>query len=395
MRILVVNTLFPPDIKGGAEISLSTACKGLVGRGHSVDVLCTGDIGCSYNYEGISVTTLPVRNIYRANGSERPRVGSVNKAIWHGIDTFNFWAFFDVCKQIRVTRPDVILTNNVCEISVSAWAAAKACGVPVVHVIRDYYLLCVKASMRRNGINCRSVCLQCRPPMFFKREASRWVDAVVGISDHVLDVHVASGFFKNAQTMKVIPNPVTFRSMSPRSIGAGRALTFGYIGRISPEKGLDVALESFSKLEGRGLRFLVAGRSSDGYASSLEESTRDERVQFLGFRETTEFFDLIDWAVVPSLWEEPFGRVVIEALAHGVPVIAHDVGGIAGIIRGTGMTSFMYGAALGTDLMTQYKRAVNLDADQYAELSFEALRIARQFTVDAVCDEYEAVLSRF
>jgi glycosyltransferase involved in cell wall biosynthesis len=111
-----------------------------------------------------------------------------------------------------------------------------------------------------------------------------------------------------------------------------------------PDKGIDYLLTAFGQLE-RGPRLVVAG---DGPARAwLEEKARDEglaeRVHFTGWLDGAELDALYaDASVVlfPSVWDEPFGLVGLEAMSHGKPVVAFDVGGVREWLTG-GVTGLL------------------------------------------------------
>jgi glycosyltransferase involved in cell wall biosynthesis len=77
---------------------------------------------------------------------------------------------------------------------------------------------------------------------------------------------------------------------------------------------------------GDGFRLLIGGRGQPDYERSLKDRARDLPVEFLGFVKPARFLRQIDMLVLTS-WEEPFGIVVVEAMAAGVNVIATDAGG--------------------------------------------------------------------
>lgn len=99
-----------------------------------------------------------------------------------------------------------------------------------------------------------------------------------------------------------------------------------------PDKGLDYLLTALGQLRAPA-RLVIAG---DGPARAwLEEKARaeglDDRVRFVGWRPADAIEGLYaacDVVVFPSVWNEPFGLVGIEAMAHGTPVVACDVGGV-------------------------------------------------------------------
>jgi len=127
------------------------------------------------------------------------------------------------------------------------------------------------------------------------------------------------------------------------------ALVAGYMGRIIKEKGLDTLVDALSTISRRcpelDLRLLFVGSGAD--EEPLKEQIRrlglQDRVVFAGsirHDEAGEYLRCMDLFVLPSRttpgWKEQFGRVIIEALACGVPVVGSDSGEIPNLIRSTG-----------------------------------------------------------
>jgi glycosyltransferase involved in cell wall biosynthesis len=113
-----------------------------------------------------------------------------------------------------------------------------------------------------------------------------------------------------------------------------------YAGRLSPEKGVDTLLKAFARLKdlAPGARLWIAGDGPQGPA--LQRLAADlglsESVAFLGplSRETLEKRFDAAWAqIVPSLWDEPFGMVAVEAMMRGTAVVASNGGGLRDIVR--------------------------------------------------------------
>jgi len=102
------------------------------------------------------------------------------------------------------------------------------------------------------------------------------------------------------------------------------------LGQISPHKGHDDALEAIRHLDGN-FRLLVAGKGEASYESVLKKQSANLPVEFPGFVSLPEFFQKTDILILPS-WEEPFGIVLLEAMATGIPVIATGRGGPLDII---------------------------------------------------------------
>lgn len=111
-----------------------------------------------------------------------------------------------------------------------------------------------------------------------------------------------------------------------------------YMGRLIPEKGIDVLLEAWRAL---GLppeqaRLLIVGlpATTDDYIDRLRTMAPSGCDWLPMRRAVVPMLHAADVLVLPSRWDEPFGRVVIEAMATGRPAVAAAVGGIPEILRG-------------------------------------------------------------
>jgi spore coat protein SA len=111
-----------------------------------------------------------------------------------------------------------------------------------------------------------------------------------------------------------------------------------YVGRLNPEKGVHVLIEAMKILEQRGVKAvcrIVGAVMADKDKTNLYKKTlfesRPSCVRFEGRRSAKQIGDeyrSADILCCPSVWQEPFGNVNIEAMACGIPVAASRVGGI-------------------------------------------------------------------
>lgn len=129
----------------------------------------------------------------------------------------------------------------------------------------------------------------------------------------------------------VIPNWVDLTKFSFRPHPMHAPLNLGILGQISPHKGHDDAVEAL-RLLGSGYKLLVAGKGDDSYVQALRSRSERLAVEFLGFVSLPEFLEKVDVLLVPS-WEEPFGIVLLEAMASGIPLISTAAGGPLDIVR--------------------------------------------------------------
>jgi len=123
------------------------------------------------------------------------------------------------------------------------------------------------------------------------------------------------------------------------------AFTIGYAGRFVPEKGVDVLLRACARLTATAweVRLLGEGPAREELAALAAELGIRERVHFLERLPSTEmvgFYRSLDVLVLPSVsrpnWVEQFGRVLIEAMACGVPVVGSNCGEIPHVIGDAG-----------------------------------------------------------
>lgn len=150
-----------------------------------------------------------------------------------------------------------------------------------------------------------------------------------------------------ARRVSVVPNAISpsVATGCVSNVGASGVLRLGAIGEISHRKGFDVLLEALADLvaRGRDVHLTIAG--SGCAQASLEHLAHvrsvSGRIEFMGWiKDPCLLFNRIDLLCVPSR-AEPFGMVVIEAMAAGIPVIATLTDGPSEIID-DGRTGWLF-----------------------------------------------------
>ena len=335
MRVLHLSSLYPPHIVGGAERSVSMLAEAQAQAGWRVAAACLSPDGWrEERRNGVDVFRLPHGNDFWLEDwprhSQRAREWAKFKQQWNrGIER-RFGAVID-----RV-RPDIVHTHSLVDVSTRVWHAARRRGVPIVHTLRDFDLLCAASSMFRETGPCTHRHLKCRVLTFAKGHDQRLVAGVAAVGREVMARHRDNGFFAGVpdERRRVIWNTATVEGLdpdAPRPVRQG-PVVFGYLGRLSPEKGVDTLLAAARRLPPDGWRLLIAGAALDE-AARYHAMAEGLPVEFLGFTTPKALFDRIDLMVAPSLWAEPLGRTVLEAYQAGVPVIGAAHGGIAEIIE--------------------------------------------------------------
>lgn len=166
-------------------------------------------------------------------------------------------------------------------------------------------------------------------------------DAIAG-TDGAAAVYREKGY---TGRMAVIPqfgvDPDLFRPAQQRP---PRPFTVGFVGRLVPEKGLDVLLRALAQLDGDWCaRIIGGGPMGDALAQFAHQLGIGAHVEFVSQVPSAQMpalYHSLDMLVLPSLtrpnWKEQFGRALIEAMASGVPVIGSDSGAIPDVVGTAG-----------------------------------------------------------
>ena len=160
MRILFVSRNFFPDgVVGGAQLCIKFLTEGLLKYGHTVSVLSLDNYKHFGNHKtyGIAEYRTRLRNPYLPSGASL-----IRKAVWHLVDRGCSLMAKDYRAIVKEFKPDVVNTNVMAGVGTSIWQVAKDSDIPIVHTVYDYYLLCLKSSMRTDGANCSRPCRLCR-----------------------------------------------------------------------------------------------------------------------------------------------------------------------------------------------------------------------------------------
>ena len=268
-------------------------------------------------------------------------------------------SFYSIRSASKITAvmdsfaPDLVHVHNFLpNLSPSVFFATQRKHVPVVQTLHNYRMLCANALLYRDGHVCEE-CVSARSFLPGIRHAcyrsSRLGSAVVGgtMSLHAalrtwsirVDRYIALTQFAAhklsatrvpAEHIRIKPNFVAATSIGEG--GGGFAL---FAGRLSPEKGLQTLMDA----DRLGLLQLPVRIAGDGpLMPAIQEAAArpGSKLQPLGATARPALQELMRSAsvlLVPSVWYEPFGMVVIEALAAGLPVACSRIGGLPELVE--------------------------------------------------------------
>lgn len=168
----------------------------------------------------------------------------------------------------------------------------------------------------------------------------------------------------------------------PFHLASGRYLAF--VGRLSPEKG---PLEAIAVAERSGVPLKIAAKINewerDYFETVLRPRLRPPFIEYVGELDETSKRELLGGALAalcPLRWPEPFGLVMIEAMATGTPVLAYPSGAAPELIE-DGVTGFL---CTDVDSMAScVNRVITMDRQACRAVA------ERRFSVDAMVDAYE------
>lgn len=388
MKVVFVSTLYAPNERGGAERTVRILAETLVSRGHEAVVISLAPDGVAREamLNGVRTYYVPLANVFwKQSEATRSRAA---RMLWHFIDAYNPVMAYRVRKILQREQPDVVQTGNLQGFSVALWRTVRRLRIPLVQMLHDYYLGCPKSTMVANDANCTRQCRMCRAYCTPRRICSDLPVAVISLSSRMLTRLEATGLFAEVRHKFIIhgANNTNPRVLPRIDKAPGTPIVVGYLGRMENTKGIEVLLEAARRLPARQIKVVLGGSGDEDYVRSLRRKYADENIQFLGFVKPTEFFERIDLLVVPSVWEEPLGRVIYEGYAHGVPALVANVGGMPEIVD-IDRTGYVFKSGDSGEVADYLQRmiATGWPGARFFEACIER---SRDFNVDRIFDEY-------
>lgn len=165
-----------------------------------------------------------------------------------------------------------------------------------------------------------------------------------------------------------------------------------FFGRVAPEKGVDVLADAMARLHRdrpSAELVLMGPYLDDDYRRVLQATAPEVTIHYLPMRDDVVTpLHAADVVVVPSIYEEPFGRTVIEAMSTGRPVIASAIGGIPEILTGD-LASLLVPAADADALARKLAEVLDWRQRRPDLGSQCAAHVAHHFTLESMVDEVE------
>lgn len=385
-RILITVHHYPPRRVGGAELVARRLAQWLAGRGVEVRVVCIENLARG------PVTRLEYVDEFdqavRVRRIDLTIAESTDLALWH--DSPILCAHLD--ELLTEWRPRIVHAMSGYLMGTAPLYAARAHLLPTVVTLPDFWFLCPTIQLLRgDGSLCGGPepmeCARClyderrlfrtvdqRAPelmrAFWRLAANQsWLgaplalsqrldnlnaraktlvpalnlcDAIVSPTRFVADIHIANGVNPNKLAIKPLCLDLeNLLPAGPRQSDA-KIVRFGYLGQITPVKGVHLLLSAFLHAEraaNRPIHLDIHGKANaaPSYMTRLELlASQSAHIKFHGAYDANralQLLDDLDVVIVPSLWYENSPLVILEAFAAKRPVIGTRVGGIAEVVR--------------------------------------------------------------
>jgi glycosyltransferase involved in cell wall biosynthesis/GT2 family glycosyltransferase len=262
----------------------------------------------------------------------------------------------DFERFIKSARPDLLHIHHLAGHAFSLANVAKRLGIPIVLQIQDWWFLCARVNLfDRDGNRCTGPafekCARCatltkvapaaatnRLLHAVRRSAARSAiaaaDAYIAGSNAIRDDYIRAGVIPKSKPFHVIPYGVDIAIPREPRAPAQRPIRFGYVGSISPHKGVHTAVDAMRGIDPSQASLHVWGdvRAFPEYVEDLKKRVGDASVIFEGrFAEDKKphVFASMDMLLIPSIGLESFGLAPREAMTCGVPVIASAGGALS------------------------------------------------------------------
>lgn len=391
MNILIFAETYYPDVMGGGEYSAKQMTEGLVRRGHKVTVYCLGKGDVEEEIDGVHIIRRYIKgisehylSITKNNQIDDP-LSRVDKIIRKLPDLYGNRHWYDMYRAIiSKEQPDVVHTVSPMSYlgRVNLWKAASDLGIPVSHVCRSKHLLEISfLGGRLDGYNIRR-----------NVGATAYLTALAAPSKYTLYSHNLVGI-RGERFNDVIYNAIDFTPVEPtvEMIDSKENMVL-FAGELSKKKGVDTLLHAMDGL--KDVRLLLIGRAGP--------TGRGREITAPDFGACEGKYEVIDWmdrerlyahmrrakaVILPSEWEEPFGRILIEAIGNSTLGIGSNRGGIPEILDHNDDYIFKSGDHMG--LRSRIARVIDMSPSEYLEEIGGQQRMISGLTDDAYVDNWE------
>jgi len=340
LRIVLLNDLLPPDSEGGLELSAFEIGSGLRSLGHDVQFVCS-EWRPSFTGERRDPDHIHRLLSYEeARPSKRPGPAgkiesfrSIQRKINVGGKNYG-----TLCEWLKANGPfDVALVFGILGVGLGVARAFTDLGIPIVWSMGDvsipvHFGLSSQTKLYRLAFNTVG-------RKWHAVEKTVDFSHILFTSDFVRRENLKVGI--DPKEWQVIPRAIDFKITPPESLEKERPPSMLVACRLSPSRGVHVAIQAAEQLAERrpdlDWRLKIAGSGAPDYVNALMAQAKPlgNRVVFLGKLGKPDLLAVMRSATIvlnPTVEVEGFGRTNIEAMACGAALLATDIPSIHEIV---------------------------------------------------------------
>lgn len=387
MKIALISNLYPPFLRGGAEVVVFRTASGLRQHLQHVFVITSRPFTSlqSLGTERVFINDVPVYRFFPLNifyYLDDYLFPWLLRAIWHIVDIFNIHSALAVWRVLRREKPDVVITHNLTGIGFLIPRVIHRLGYFHIHVTHDVQLYNPSGIIITGKEHSFSQQLYV---LFGYTRIMRWLfaktDVVISPSQFLLSFYRSRGFFSRSKTV-VVANPVSIPEEPPQHTSSSHFRLL-FLGQIVAQKGIQLLIDVVRSLPYTHIDLKVIGVGP--LLSKLVEAVpQDKRIRFYGWQSQqaiAAFFSTSDVLVVPTLCYDNSPTVIFEALSYGIPVVASHIGGIPEIIH-EGVNGWLFKPGDKDSLKRVIVRLIE-HRDAVARASRKAVDSVKRFSIDS------------
>lgn len=402
-KILFISAQYPPETKGGGEISTHIIAQGLQKRGHTVTVVTSGSTENIRHIDGIRVVTLPLglkgKPLFERRASKKS-ANALQKHVkdLHKYDIVHAHDFRSALMVSHLRLQNAVVTaRDYAQIS-GCTNNIQSDGTinPGCAGMYEFYTChrIAEASFVRKIFRIWQYTYNRK----FRKRAFLKFQNQIFISHAQKDL-IAAHQDISTQHTAVIYNPIAREYLS-EPLSKSKAGNVLYIGRVEMYKGVRVLLEAWKELikTNQTAHLTIAGNGAQ-YAEYENLAARwgmQYRVTFVPhvpYHRLQSMINTTEILVAPHLWVEPFGRTVIEGMSRGKIVLASNVGGPAELIEHN-KTGLLFERGSADDLRKSLEHALAMNHFDKKEIGVAARDYVRDnLNMDKIAQQHEKFYS--
>lgn len=382
MKIALINSLYKPYRRGGAEVVFSNIVKELKYDGHDVFVIT---ISAKPEKTSYFVTIMDNIRVYRFFPRNIFSFVDINsqplwkRVIWHIIDMFNIHSYRQVKKILKKEKPELVLSHNLKGLGYLTLAAIRSQKIRNLHTLHDVQLVnpsgLIIKGQEKQAFLCHLFALITKLIMGSP-------DIIISPSKWLLDFYQGYHFFPKSKKF-VLPNPIILENSEYKKFFDNGSVNYLFLGQMEDHKGILFLLEVFKEFSRDNQnRLYLVGKGR--LAEKIHEKYGQQKwLEFLGYIPShllnQQVFKKIHYTIVPSLCYENSPSVIYDSFNSGTPVIASAIGGIAELVQ-EGVNGYLFEAGNKISLLNKLNFSQQNMA-RFTQMSENAKIRAKEFDI--------------